>query len=58
MTYSYRWYRDGTAISGATGKTYTVKTSDRGHTLTVRLTATKRGYASIRKTSSGVPIPG
>jgi len=50
-TYSYQWYR-GTignasswqAISGATGKQYTVKTDDLGKSLQIRVNATKAGY--------------
>lgn len=36
--YSYQWYRGSTAISGATGKTYTLTSSDRGYTIKVSCT--------------------
>lgn len=36
--YSYQWYRGNTAISGATGKTYTLTASDRGYTIKVSCT--------------------
>lgn len=34
----YQWLRDGTAISGATGSTYTTVTADVGRTVSVRAT--------------------
>ncbi|CAI9393773.1 CAP domain-containing protein [Microbacterium sp. T2.11-28] len=51
-TYSYRWYRGGVAISGATGKTYVLTKADRGHTLTVKVTGKKAGYATATRTSA------
>jgi hypothetical protein len=38
-SYAFQWLLDGTAISAATGSTYTVLTADGGHTLTCRVTA-------------------
>ena len=48
---TYRWYRDGAAITGATGATYKATRSDVGHRLTVIVTAHKRGYRSASVTS-------
>ncbi len=44
---TYQWQRDGLAISGATGATYTVATADAGHTLTCIVTGSLKssGYA-------------
>lgn len=42
---TYRWYRDGIATS-VTGTRYAVRTADRGAVLTVRVTATRSGYAA------------
>lgn len=56
-TLTYQWYRDGTAISGKTAKTYKVIDEDAGTTLTVRVVAKRSGYASTAKTSTGTPIP-
>ncbi|MGC4175166.1 glycosyl hydrolase 53 family protein [Demequina sp.] len=53
---TYQWYRDGKAISGAKAKTYTVKTSDTGHKITVKVTVGKTGYTSAAKTSASVKI--
>jgi hypothetical protein len=43
----FQWLRDGSAISGATKSTYAVSRSDRGHTLTVRLTVSRTGYLTL-----------
>jgi hypothetical protein len=52
-TISYQWSRGGTAISGATGSTYTVQAADLDNTLTV--TVTRSGYSgSITSTSVSV----
>ena len=48
---SYRWYRSGKAISGATARTYKVKSADRGRTLKVRVSGSKKGYAGKAATS-------
>ncbi|MET4077442.1 hypothetical protein [Janibacter sp. UYMM211] len=45
-SYAYRWYRDGRAISGATGKTYRVTSSDAGRRLKVVVTARRSGYST------------
>ncbi|MCR5208214.1 MAG: CotH kinase family protein [Eubacterium sp.] len=46
---TYQWYSDGTAISGATGPTYTVSDDDRGTALTVvaKGDGTNMSYAQI-----------
>lgn len=52
-TLAYQWYRNGKAISGATGRTYVLAPSDLGKKLTVKVWATKPGYYSPKaKTSS------
>ncbi|WP_062466901.1 leucine-rich repeat domain-containing protein [Demequina maris] len=43
--YSYQWRRDGKAIAGATGRSYTAKKADAGHRLTVKVTGHRAGYA-------------
>ncbi|KQX07572.1 MULTISPECIES: hypothetical protein [unclassified Leifsonia] len=45
-SYTYQWYRNGTAIARATAKTYVVATADKGSKLTVRVTAVKSGVTS------------
>lgn len=41
---SYQWYRGGTAISGATGDTYTLTAQDVGQSITVTATAADNNY--------------
>ena len=48
---SYQWLRDGSKISGATKATYAVARADRGHTVTVTLTATRTGYNTLTATT-------
>lgn len=54
--FAYQWYRDGKPIAGATAKSYTVVTNDVGHKLTVKVTATRSGYASASKTSAATLV--
>lgn len=44
LTLSYKWYRDGAQIEGATGNTYTLTSSDVGKTIKVVVT---EGTASV-----------
>ncbi len=43
---TYRWYHAGRAISGATKATYKLRASDKGHTVSVKVTGTRTGFAS------------
>ncbi|MBT0994906.1 carboxypeptidase regulatory-like domain-containing protein [Cellulomonas sp. DKR-3] len=52
VTFAYRWFRDGVAISGATAKTYTPRSVDRGHRLHVKVTGARAGYVSQSRTSA------
>jgi hypothetical protein len=56
-SYSYRWYRDGVSLSGATASTYTVTSKSAGHTLTVKVTAKRAGYTTTTSTSDEIAIP-
>ncbi|MFJ3903007.1 Ig-like domain repeat protein [Streptomyces sp. NPDC090025] len=55
-TYTYVWSRDGRAIRGATRAAYTPTTADRGHKLTVTVTARRAGYANGTATSGWVRV--
>ncbi|SMH50543.1 hypothetical protein SAMN06295885_3568 [Rathayibacter oskolensis] len=57
VTLSYQWKKNGGVyISGATAKTYVLKASDAGATLTVTVTGTKPGYSSASKTSATTAV--
>lgn len=54
-TTSYQWLRNGSSISGATGATYTVVSSDVGKAITVRATGSGvPGYQDTPSTSDPV----
>jgi hypothetical protein len=55
VTLKYQWYRNGSAVSGQTGSTYTATTADRDKTLTVKVSASKSGYNSLSATSAATP---
>lgn len=50
-TFSYQWYRDGKAITGATKAKYTLTAADYQHAITVRTVASRAGYQSAATTS-------
>lgn len=52
-----QWKRNGIAIPGATGASYTVVAADAGRSLTVSATGGKPGFASVTKTSAAASIP-
>lgn len=47
----YQWYRGGTAIQGATGKSYTIVEADRGYSLKVRAYQDETHYVESPYTS-------
>lgn len=51
----YQWYRNGSAIAGATGASHAVTTADDGATLTCRTIATTAAGTSVSTPSSGIP---
>ncbi|QXT63348.1 hypothetical protein [Tessaracoccus palaemonis] len=50
-SYSYQWYANGSKIKGATSKTITVKTAQKGAKITVKVTGRKSGYTTATKVS-------
>ena len=52
LSYKYQWYANGKAIKGKTGKTFTLRRSDRGKKITVKVTYMKPGYTSVAKKSA------
>ena len=53
---TYRWYNNGKSIKGATKSSYTLKKSDKGDRITVRVTGKKTGYTQVSKTSAPVKV--
>jgi hypothetical protein len=50
---TYQWLRNGSPVARATGSTYKLKRGDRGRRISVRVTLTRPGYASVVLTSGG-----
>jgi hypothetical protein len=55
LSYSYRWLRDGSSISGATSSSYQVASGDVGHQLACGVTASNP-YGNASGTSGAVAI--
>ncbi|MFN8136512.1 MAG: hypothetical protein U0R79_02890 [Propionicimonas sp.] len=49
--FSYRWYRNGSSISGATKATYKLSSYDVGRVITVKVTAKLSGHQTVSRTS-------
>jgi hypothetical protein len=54
--FSYQWLADGTAISGATAKTFTIPASLASKSVSVQVTGAASGYTSLTKTSAGYRV--
>jgi hypothetical protein len=52
VSLAYRWKRDTVTIDGATSSTYAIVGTDIGTSITVEVTATLAGYATVVKTSA------
>lgn len=55
-TLSYRWKRNGTSITGATGTTYALTNLDHGARITVTVTAKRTGYTATSRTSAATAV--
>jgi len=55
-TMSYQWKRNGSAIKGATKRTYKLASADRGKKLSVTATAKRYGYTTGSTTSTAKSI--
>ncbi|WP_460853301.1 phage tail protein [Nocardioides montaniterrae] len=53
---SYQWFRDGVAITNATGSQYLLPLADASHRISVRVTAKKAGWGDGTWTSGSVLI--
>lgn len=48
---SYRWYASGSSIKGATSSSFKLTSKQKGKKITVKVTGTLTGYATVTKTS-------
>lgn len=53
-----QWLRDGKPISGATAASYKLGAADVGHSVSMRVTATKAGIGSVQATSAARSVAG
>ena len=51
VAFTYKWLRNGKAITKATKPTYTLTAKDKGKKISVAVTGKKKGYLSVTKTS-------
>jgi hypothetical protein len=49
---TYKWLRDGKAITGATSSVYQQQAADKGHKIDVKVTGTLEGYTTATKTTA------
>lgn len=56
VTLVYQWSAGGVAITGATASTYTVTAAEAGKALTVTVTGSKPGYATVATTSVATAV--
>ncbi|MGC4174706.1 hypothetical protein [Demequina sp.] len=56
-SFTYRWYANGVAISGATGKSYKVPSTLVGKKLSVKVTGKKTGYTTKTVSSASIAVP-
>ncbi|WP_168929392.1 CHAP domain-containing protein [Nocardioides sp. GY 10113] len=55
-SYAYQWQAGGVAIGGATGRTFTPTADQLGKTVTVSVTATKKGLRSATATTPATAV--
>jgi hypothetical protein len=55
-TLSYRWYRNGAPIAGATSSRYRLTPADHARRLAVRVTGSRAGYLSSSRTSASTAV--
>ncbi|MFI5426460.1 CHAP domain-containing protein [Aeromicrobium sp. UC242_57] len=55
-TYTYQWLANGTAISGATAKTFTPSATHATKSFSVRVTAARPSYPTVNVTSPAIEV--
>jgi len=56
VTLDYQWSADGTPVPGATAPTYAVPAGDLGRQLSVTVTGSRAGYATVSRTSAPTAV--
>lgn len=56
VSLSYQWYRDGAAVPGARSSSYLLRGADLGHRLSVGVTGSKAGFASVSRRSAPTAV--
>lgn len=56
VTLTYQWLRDGKAIKKATKASYALVAADAGHSISVKVTGAKAGYAGASTTSTATQV--
>jgi len=56
-SYTYQWYRSGSAIGGATSSSYTAVNADQGNTITCTVTATNSVGSDSSGSSNSITMP-
>lgn len=51
-TFTYQWFANGAAISGARSTTYKIASTQKGKRISVKVTATRPGYAPTTRSSA------
>ena len=54
--YTWQWYRDGEAISGAVSASYVITSADSNHSLTVQAVAAEKNYTGVSAMSAAVQV--
>lgn len=55
-SFAYQWTRNGVAIHGATGSSFTLIAADAGARIAVKMTGTKTGFRSASETSAALNV--
>lgn len=54
VSFSYQWQRNGVAIPGAINATFRLTPADAGSYISVRVTGSKAGYASVSQSTIAI----
>jgi subtilisin family serine protease len=60
VAFAYKWYSNGVPVDGQAASTYVVRSADVGKKITLTVTGSRSGYASLSRSSQAtvtVPVP-